>query len=285
MITAGGQAKLLDFGLARRLDSEEIESISKSRQSLGDLRGFAGTLCYMAPEVLRGKPADARSDLWSLGALLYETLSGRLPFKGETPFELTLAIMVESPPPLPPGVPPALRACVAKSLEKDLQKRYASTDDLRAALQLARAELDESRHPSLLRAKAPAVAGLAAVLALGLALVVRGRGRRAAAPTPAQAVVQTEAPSAKPASGPPSAQPGTPKSGRSVFAANHTPQRTRSSGGPLGNPDIEVWANSKSKVYHCPGSRWYRHTANGELIKQRQAQANGYHPAGGLACP
>src|SRR5579859_2440145 len=100
MITSEGQAKLLDFGLARRLDPGVIESMSQSRRSMSEIGNIAGTLSYMAPEVLRGKTAGPSSDLWSLGALIHEMVSARLPFKGETPFELTMAIMVEAPQPL-----------------------------------------------------------------------------------------------------------------------------------------------------------------------------------------
>ncbi|HUI40648.1 MAG TPA: serine/threonine-protein kinase [Terriglobia bacterium] len=279
MITPGSEAKLLDFGLARRLGSLAIESVSKSRQSLTDLGGLAGTLCYMAPEVLRGKPADVRSDLWSLGALLYETLCGRLPFQGETPFELSLAIMVEEPPALPPGLPVSVRAIVTKCLEKDPQQRYGNCEELRAALERARAELGGSRWRSLFRIRSLGLAAFTLVLVLGLVLGWRRHHEGTAAVAPRAGAIQTPLPQKQEAAGPPASIPTGPAAGRAAKRAAPPSRKFP------GDPNIEVWANSKSKVYHCPGSRWYRRTAQGELLKQREAQLNGYHPASGLACP
>ena len=73
VITEAGRAKVLDFGIARRMGGEELETVTRSGASLGDTESVAGTLPYMAPEVLRGAPADARSDIWALGVLLQET--------------------------------------------------------------------------------------------------------------------------------------------------------------------------------------------------------------------
>jgi serine/threonine-protein kinase len=81
MITPEGRAKVLDFGLALRLGAEELNEVTRSQQ-LPENRALAGTLLYMAPELFRGQPADARSDIWSLGVLLYEMAAGRMPFGG-----------------------------------------------------------------------------------------------------------------------------------------------------------------------------------------------------------
>jgi serine/threonine protein kinase len=168
VITSEGQAKLLDFGLARRLDSQTIEALSQSRQSLADIGHAAGTLCYMAPEVLRGKPATVRSDLWSLGALLHESLCGKLPFQAETPFELSLAIMLEEPKALSPEVPAAARAVVAKCLQKEPTKRYENAEELLEALEKARAALHAKRARWVRRWFG--LAGVLLVLTAGLGL-------------------------------------------------------------------------------------------------------------------
>ena len=90
MVTPEGRVKILDFGLATR-GKNELSELTQSRASLPEANTLAGTLPYMAPELLRGAPADARSDLWALGVMLYEMVSGGLPFLGGTGFELTSA--------------------------------------------------------------------------------------------------------------------------------------------------------------------------------------------------
>ena len=82
-ITPDGQVKVLEFGLAKGLTTEELaEATTVSRQSLTGPGMVAGTLVYLAPEQLRGQPADARSDIWALGVVLYELATGRRPFQG-----------------------------------------------------------------------------------------------------------------------------------------------------------------------------------------------------------
>lgn len=274
MITAEGHAKLLDFGLARRLGSETIASISQSQQSFVNLGGLAGTLCYMAPELLRGKPAGPRSDLWSLGALLYETLSGKLPFQGETPFELSMAIMVEDPAPLP-HAPERTRAVVARCLEKDPEKRYANAGELLAALGRARAEIERRRLAGFTRQQLLAITAVLLVLALGFLFAWRRRHRPTVPATPASIAVVQNPPAPKEPS--PTA-PVLSSSSASRKPQPASPAKTR------GNPNTEVWVNLKSGIYHCPGTRWYKKTANGQLIKQRQAQLAGYHPSSNKPC-
>jgi len=92
-------------------------------------------LAYIAPELLQGKTADARSDIWSLGVLLYELAAGTLPFHGRTGFELTTAILRESPPALPTHVTPGLRAVITRCLAKDPDHRYQRASEIRAALE------------------------------------------------------------------------------------------------------------------------------------------------------
>jgi serine/threonine-protein kinase len=142
MITPDGRAKVLDFGLAKRLSRQKLEEVSQSTLSLTQTGTVAGTLLYMAPEVLLGSSADERSDVWALGVLLYEMAVGRLPFTGVTAFELCSAIIRDSPAPLPPEVPAGLRGIIQGCLAKDPGERYQRAGEVRAALEtLARRPL------------------------------------------------------------------------------------------------------------------------------------------------
>src|SRR6185503_15723058 len=112
MITPRRGAKVLDFGLARTLDSHRIDALAQSQRSLTNEGMIAGTLPYMAPELLRGQRGDQRSDIWALGVLLYEMVSGRRPFSGATGFELSAAILYQPLAALPSNVPAAMRAII-----------------------------------------------------------------------------------------------------------------------------------------------------------------------------
>ena len=135
MITPAGRVKILDFGLAKRLISEELGEATRSQLSLTEEGMIAGTLHYLAPETLQGNPADARSDIWALGVVLYEMAAGMRPFDGRTGFELTSAILRDSPAPVPARTPAGLRAVIGKCLEKDLEKRFQTVSEVRAALE------------------------------------------------------------------------------------------------------------------------------------------------------
>src|SRR5882672_12133183 len=100
VVTSEGLIKVLDFGLAKRVRGGIFEGSTRSFDASQDASMVSGTLPYMAPEVLRGEGADYRSDLWALGVVLYEAVSGRLPFEGRTSFETSAAIMREMPKPL-----------------------------------------------------------------------------------------------------------------------------------------------------------------------------------------
>ena len=132
VIDAQGRAKVLDFGLARRLPhAAGSQSLETTITSLGAL---AGTLSHMAPEILRGESADARSDVWSFGVLLYELVTGHLPFQGRTPFETSSAILGDAARPMSGRVPLALRLVIERCLVKDPDGRYQSAGAVRAAL-------------------------------------------------------------------------------------------------------------------------------------------------------
>src|SRR6185295_10771516 len=87
---------------------------TRTMQSLTAAGTVLGTPHYMAPEILQGNPADARSDLWALGVVLHEMLTGALPFQGSTAYEVSSAILRGTPPPLPASVPSGLRNIVER---------------------------------------------------------------------------------------------------------------------------------------------------------------------------
>jgi serine/threonine-protein kinase len=135
MAIPGGRVKVLDFGLAR-LTAKEIGEATQSRITQCEAGAIAGTLGYLAPEVLRGHPADARSDIWALGITLYELATGRQPFRGDSGFEVSSAILRDAPSPLPAGFPPGLEMVIQRCLEKDPAQRYQSAAEVRAALEM-----------------------------------------------------------------------------------------------------------------------------------------------------
>jgi serine/threonine protein kinase/tetratricopeptide (TPR) repeat protein len=132
IITDDGRPVVLDFGVARRLPTSDGAETQESR--LTAVHAMAGTLSHMAPEVLRGNTADMRSDIWALGVVLYELVSGELPFKGRTSYETGLAILEKNPRALSARVPLALRLVIERCLLKDPNARYQSAADVRAAL-------------------------------------------------------------------------------------------------------------------------------------------------------
>ncbi|MFQ5779123.1 MAG: protein kinase, partial [Terriglobia bacterium] len=136
VITPEGRAKVLDFGLAKRLGGKELAEVTtQSQSSLTQVGAVMGTLPYMAPEQLRGQGADARSDVWALGVMLYEAVAGERPFKGETGYDLSSAILNQPPPRLPSGAPAELQALVERCLEKEPERRYPHAGEVRAALE------------------------------------------------------------------------------------------------------------------------------------------------------
>ncbi len=156
MISAESQAKVLDFGLAARIPAAEMETLTRSRAAEASAGPLAGTLAYLAPELLRGSAADKRSDVWALGVLLYEIASGRLPFEGSSPFELTAAILDGTPSPLSAKLPMPLRAVIGRCLARDPAQRYQDAGEVRVALETLQLGTD----PSLIaRDESPPVVG------------------------------------------------------------------------------------------------------------------------------
>ena len=135
MVTPQSRVKVLDFGLSARLRDSALQQAASSTVPLQDSRIIVGTLPYLAPELLRGDPANPSTDIWALGVLLYELASGTQPFQGRTGFELSSAILREPAAPLAASVPSSLRAVIERCLEKSPEQRYRRASEVRAALE------------------------------------------------------------------------------------------------------------------------------------------------------
>ncbi len=135
MVTGDGLAKLLDFGIARLVGREESDSSALTAIALTEASAIVGTLGFMSPEQLRGQVLDERSDLFSLGAVLYEALSGYPAFPGDTATERIAAILQDEPQLTGgPGFTLEVRAVLARALAKDCAKRYPSAAAMLADL-------------------------------------------------------------------------------------------------------------------------------------------------------
>jgi serine/threonine protein kinase/Tfp pilus assembly protein PilF len=151
MITPRGQVKVLDFGLAKILRPRGPVDVDAALTAQHTLAGVVlGTVAYMSPEQARGREVDARSDLFSLGVVLYEMLAGRLPFQGSSFAEIADAILNHVPPPLARftnAATPQVEGILRKALEKNPEFRYQSARDIYIDLHALKVELEEEeRH-------------------------------------------------------------------------------------------------------------------------------------------
>jgi serine/threonine protein kinase/tetratricopeptide (TPR) repeat protein len=156
-VTKRGHAKVLDFGLAKvGVASSSSSNIAALNTQTGLMDGehltspgtMVGTVAYMSPEQVRAKELDARSDLFSFGAVLYEMTTGQLPFRGESPAVICKAILDAAPTPavrLNPDVPAELERIINRSLEKDRELRYQHASDMRSELQRLKRDTDTGR--------------------------------------------------------------------------------------------------------------------------------------------
>ena len=163
-ITQRGQVKVLDFGLAKLTRPEmAMETIGATQDSPGALHltspgATVGTIAYMSPEQARGEQIDARSDLFSLGVVIYQMATGRLPFSGATSaviFHAILELDPASAQQLNPALPAKLDEIIGKALEKERDLRYQSAADLRGDLKRLKRDVESGRKP----AQAPPISG------------------------------------------------------------------------------------------------------------------------------
>ncbi|MBA2304178.1 MAG: protein kinase [Acidobacteria bacterium] len=155
-----GRPKILDFGIASRLPQSAVQEMTRTGTA-PIAPALEGSLPYMAPEVLRGETPDARTDLWSVGVLLYELLTGRLPYRGATALELASAIIEARIPTLPSTVPAPLARIVLRLLAKNPADRYGSAAEVGAAFDA----ISPGAGASAARRRVLAALGVVAVLA------------------------------------------------------------------------------------------------------------------------
>lgn len=130
MLNERNQLKILDFGLAKLIKPATGSSDSHHTAELTAMGSPFGTASYMSPEQARGERADARSDIFSLGVVMYEMVTGRLPFKGKSSVDVMHAVMHDDPPPLGEGLPVRLQYIISKALAKGETLRYQSSEVL-----------------------------------------------------------------------------------------------------------------------------------------------------------
>jgi serine/threonine protein kinase/tetratricopeptide (TPR) repeat protein len=168
IIRSDGELKVVDFGLAKLVTIDE----SAPTESLSGVHGLAGTLPYMSPEQLWGRPLDCRSDVYSAGVVLYEMATGKRPFQGKVPTAISEAILHTdpvSPRQLSPTISSALESVILKCLQKEPATRYQTARELSTDLRQVRsasADITGGRRPASVRTRWVPIASLMAILAV-----------------------------------------------------------------------------------------------------------------------
>jgi eukaryotic-like serine/threonine-protein kinase len=200
MIRRNGHVKVLDFGLAKLTetpnDETDTEAITRALVQT-DAGMVLGTSQYMSPEQARGKPVDARTDIWSLGVVLYEMATGRPPFSGETKTDVIVAIAKVDPMPLAryvPNTPPEFEWIVMKALRKNVDERYQTVKELESDLKKLKQRIE---FQSELERTLPPERYSAALSALSDTDVPSRLSTQSTAPVPTSSAIQTRASSAE----------------------------------------------------------------------------------------
>jgi serine/threonine protein kinase len=196
LLRSDGQVKILDFGLAK-LRQSEADAADLPTQALTGEGKIVGTVAYMSPEQAEGRPVDHRSDIFSLGILLYELATGQRPFQGDTSMSVLSAVLKDQPRPasqVNSQVPAAFARVLKTCLQKDAERRYQSAKDLRNELQTLQEELDSGElsrpmaSPTAVSGRSPRwllpVAGLGVIAAAAAAAVIFRPGATESAPVP-----------------------------------------------------------------------------------------------------
>ncbi len=262
-VTKDGRVKILDFGLAKLTQNEgEVSSATNlPTETRGTEPGVVlGTLGYMSPEQVRGKPADARSDIFSFGAILYEMLSGKRAFHGDSAADTMSAILREDPPDLSvtnQNISPGLERIVRHCLEKNPEQRFQSARDLAFDLEAVSGTSVQTATAPVPRRKPRLLPCALLVLGLlaGAALVFSLRGRATAGTAPLAGAYVSPAHQSPGRRNSPSLSPD----GQSVAFAHRSGQQAR----PLGparrrpqsdRPDADCDQDSYSPAFSPDGT-------------------------------